>query len=57
MREKEAKAILHINYSNCLKCQKAFKVKDEIIFLNKSRVIHKKCYEEFKKMIQEEKNV
>lgn len=48
--EKEHNLILKLNNTPCLKCKKHFKNKEEIIFLKNSNIIHKKCFDELKRM-------
>lgn len=57
MKESEAKIIIQANYSKCLKCQKSFKHNDEIVFLKKSNVMHKICYEEIRREVDKERDV
>lgn len=52
IREEKHKIILKINHSKCLKCNKKFKLNEEIIFLKDSRMLHKTCYDKLRLMIK-----
>jgi hypothetical protein len=54
MKEKEARMLIHAAYSKCLKCQKRFRVKEEIVLLKNSNVMHKSCYEKVMEEVSKE---
>jgi hypothetical protein len=54
LKEKEHKLVLKLNSNPCIKCNKFFKNKDQIIILKDSRIIHKKCFEELKRIFEPE---
>lgn len=54
MNEKDLSIIVKASYSKCIKCRKGFQPKEEVVFLKNSNIMHKSCYEEVLREVNNE---